>query len=150
EGSTPGNVKEKVYSLSKLAGNTTFSATLTWDRIVQLVKDPAHNDPMMKNTYQDDSKGKDTFKADPLGNLDLYLVKKGQWPKHEYGSISTVDNIEHIFYRIRDTAEYELHVVQRSDVKQPTNYGLAWWGVRPDPDKQGALPGGPTEGSSVT
>jgi hypothetical protein len=143
--------KEKVYSLGWLKADTTFAATLTWDRIVNLVKATKHSDPEMKNTYEDDSKGTDFLKAEPLTNLDLYLVKKGDWAKEkfEYGSVSKLDNIQHIFFRIRDTAEYELHVVQRSDVGNATDYGLAWWGVRGAKPPGAAIEGTAANGVAV-
>src|SRR5207249_3159131 len=116
--------REKFYDLGFLKKDTYFSATLAWDRIVHLLD----KDGKLKTeeVYQ---RG-DKFKADRLANLDLFLIKKGEWgqnPGRRYASKSLVDSVEHIFFKLEEDADYQLVVFQRSDAT--TNYGLAWWGV---------------------
>ncbi len=122
------------YNLGRLKGGSWISATLTWDRPVKLT-DKDGND---KTTYTVFS---DKFVDQGLANLELYLMPKGETDfetKNIWSSVSPNQNIEHIFYHLKEgdpttgDKEYELWVRQRT--KTTTNYAVAWWG---EPGKVG-------------
>ncbi len=101
----------KKYSLGWIKGGSYVSLTLTWDRVVSL------NDSNSNGLYDDN--GSESFSAAPLADLDLYLLKKNETDlgKAVWSSISSVDNVEHIFYKLpQKDAEYEFWVVQHGNV----------------------------------
>jgi hypothetical protein len=127
----------------KLEGNLQaghwFSATLVWDRLVELATDGGIAGQFDAN---------DTFQADALDDLDLYLVPAGT---NDVGENDTAISQcvgcseEHIFFEIPETGEYELWVYGNSGTTSLTNYGLAWWyGLAPEiepPDTVGDFDG---------
>ena len=104
-----------------LKANTYFSATLAWDRWVDL------ND---RNNNGEFDLG-ESFNDRGLNNLDLYLMPAEATDiKDSVGSsVSAVDSIEHLFFQIPQTGRYKLRVYYRQVVHQADqSYGLAWWG----------------------
>jgi hypothetical protein len=97
-----------------LAGGSYVSATLSWERIVEINSDDEYYDI-----------GED-FSGQTLSNLDLYLMPADadDISQSVWSSISTEDSLEHIFIPIPTTGSYKLRVVQK-DQAQP--YALAWW-----------------------
>jgi hypothetical protein len=119
-GLTPGNLK---YTLPTLKGGGWISATLTWDRVATLNDNPGGT----PNRYDVG----ETFNADPVADLDLYLMPAGETDlsKNVWSSTSTLYNLEHIFFQLpAGDKQYELWVRNYSGVATP--FGLAWWAER--------------------
>ncbi|MEA5462926.1 S8 family serine peptidase [Leptothoe sp. PORK10 BA2] len=106
-----------------LNAGSYFSATLAWERQVSLADSNG-------NRLYDIGEG---FDAQELNNLDLYLmaVDENDISKSIWSSVSDVDSVEHIFYKLPQTGRYKLRVVyqQRSTAEKPQSYSLAWWGA---------------------
>jgi subtilisin family serine protease len=100
-----------------------LSATLTWERIVDLVDANGNGLYDIGETFDD--KG--------LNNVDLFLMRAEEedTANSVWSSESEVDSLEHIFYQIPETGRYKLRVVYRQQTHDaPTQpYGLAWWAV---------------------
>ncbi|MGA1409348.1 MAG: S8 family serine peptidase [Prochlorotrichaceae cyanobacterium] len=102
--------------------DTFLSVSLSWDRWVDL------NDGNGNGEYDIG----ESFSDRGLNNLDLYLMPaEATQLKDSIGSsVSTVDSIEHLFYKIPRTGRYKLRVVYQQQVHSPEQaYGIAWWGV---------------------
>jgi hypothetical protein len=97
-----------------LAGGSYVSATLSWERTVELNSD---------DEYYDIG---ENFSGQALSNLDLYLMPADATDTSQsvWSSVSAEDSLEHIFIPVPATGRYKLRVVQR-DQAQP--YALAWW-----------------------
>lgn len=105
---------------SELRGGSYLSATLVWNRLVEL-KDGNQNQQF------DES---ETFVDKGLNNLDVYLMKaeENDIAKSIWSSVSTVDSVEHIFHQIPATGRYKIRVVFHAQVNESTQpYALAWW-----------------------
>jgi hypothetical protein len=111
---------------SSLWGGSYIAVTLTWDRRVE------------------DANGNGVFESDegfivkPLANLDLYLMPdmpagSTDWTQNRWSSISTSDNVEHIFYQLPATGKYEIWVRHTAASTFPTTYAIAWWATCPPP-----------------
>jgi hypothetical protein len=109
---------------SVLSGGSFISATLAWDREVSFDVDADED-----GEYD----AGDTFEADGLTNLDLFLMPKGAIDIGEliWSSISVQYNVEHIFFEIPETGEYELWVHQVDAPLEDQPYALAWWSEGP-------------------
>ena len=109
---------------SPLREGSYFSATLAWERQVTLT-DSNNND-----LYDIG----ESFNDQGLNNLNLYLMPADEddLDKSIWSSVSDVDSVEHIFYKIPQTGRYKLRVIYEqasiTDTAQP--YALAWWGGR--------------------
>ncbi|MFZ4641318.1 MAG: S8 family serine peptidase [Nodosilinea sp.] len=140
----PGPVPPMGWTLSQLAwdGSETvqdylltpplkagsyLSATLTWQRRVELV------DSNGNGLYD---RG-ESFADEGLNNLDLYLlpIDAEDIRDNIWSSESQVDSVEHIFYKIPQTGRYKLRVVyhQQSHNQPIQPYALAWWAVAAQP-----------------
>lgn len=116
-----------------LMGNSFVSMTLAWDRVVDL--NMPDGTPRADGIFQ---RGDNfaTAGSGLLANLDLYLLKQG--PDGLYNnivanSLSSVDSVEHIFWKLDTTGNYMLRVRQLGG-PVGTEYGLAWWAVAvPEP-----------------
>ena len=100
-----------------LAAGSYVSATLSWERVVEL---SASDDE-----YFDSG---ESFIGQPLSNLDLYLMPADTDDINEsiWSSVSAEDSLEHIFIPVPDDGRYKLRVIQQSGDAQP--YAIAWWG----------------------
>jgi hypothetical protein len=101
------------------------SATLAWDRLVELED---------TNKNQEFDVG-ENFRDRGLNNLNLYLmrVEDTDPSKAIWSSVSDVDSVEHIFRRIPATGRYKLRVQFARQVNESTQpYALAWW-TKPAP-----------------
>jgi subtilisin family serine protease len=122
---TPQSVNDYVFD-QPLQGGSYFSATLTWERFVNL------NDANNNGIYDQG----ESFSGQPLNNVDLYLMPEAEedLSKSVWSSVSDADSVEHIFYQIPTTGRYKLRVVYRQQLAnvaiQP--YALAWW-AKPAP-----------------
>jgi hypothetical protein len=117
-----GQVHDYVFE-APLAAGSYLSATLAWERVVEL--DDANDNGLydLGETFQD--KG--------LNNVDLFLMRADDddIANSMWSSESEVDSMEHIFYQIPETGRYKLRVIYRQQVHdEPTQpYALAWWAV---------------------
>jgi len=118
------------YSLQKpLKVDSFATVTLVWDREVKLLD---------KNNNQNYDLG-ETFQAEPLINLDLFLVKNNennpdQSPVTICSSQSKVDNLEHFFCPIPQTGLYQIQVKAPATLTKTNQaYALSWWTVAHDP-----------------
>lgn len=106
-----------------LQAGSYLSATLAWERVVDLVDQNGNGRYDMGETFQDQG----------LNNLDLYLMAADEDDVAQsiWSSESPEDSVEHIFHRIPTTGRYKLRVVYHQAVHdepiQP--YALAWWAV---------------------
>ena len=130
---TPGNIPTIGWSYSSLAktgstedyvfeqplkGGSYVSATLSWERLVELNS---------TDEYYDVG---ESFTGQPLSNLDLYLMPADtdDISQSVWSSVSPEDSLEHVFIPVPADGRYKLRVVQQqanSGEAQP--YALAWW-----------------------
>ncbi|MGP1382884.1 MAG: S8 family serine peptidase [Thainema sp.] len=105
-----------------LQANSYFSATLTWDRLVELQDDNNNGLYDLGETFRDRG----------LNNLDLYLMRAEDDDIDDavWASNSSVDSAEHIFFQVPETGRYKLRVVYSTRLNDSTqDYALAWWGA---------------------
>jgi subtilase family protein len=109
-----------------------ISATLAWDR-------PAvYFDNGITGVYEP---GVDVFFGPPIDNLDLYLMRHDDTTTEQavWRSVSTVDNLEHLFWQVPEAGEYKLRVVFTEDTtffagfESTPDFALAWWAGVPEP-----------------
>lgn len=130
---TPGTIPTIGWSYSALDDNATtddyvfeqpliggsyISATLSWERQVELNSDDEYFDLG------------ETFTGTPLNNYDLYLMPADadELSQSVWSSVSTEDSLEHIFIPIPTTGSYKLRVVQNESAGASVQpYALAWW-----------------------
>jgi hypothetical protein len=118
----PATVHDYEFADALQAGSF-LSATLAWERVVELVD-------ANRNGLYDLGEG---FDDKGLNNIDVYLMPADEddITKSVWSSVSEVDSIEHIFYQIPETGRYKLRVVYQQQAHgEPTQpYALAWWSV---------------------
>lgn len=105
-----------------LAENSWVSISLTWDRLVEL-QDLNHN--------QEYDIGEE-FQNRGLNQIDLYLMPadEDRIDRSIWSSTSSIDNVQHIFHKIRDAGRYKIRVHFRKAINLPHQaYALAWWTV---------------------
>jgi hypothetical protein len=111
----------------ELQADNFISLTLAWDRHVEF------NDGDSDGVY-DPSDSFDLY-TDPdandvINDLDIYLMPKfaGSLGQAIAASTSLVGVVEHLFFQIPETGEYEFWVIQQdTDVANSQDYGVAWW-----------------------
>lgn len=120
---TIGVGKYRDYQIDRpLAENSWASISLTWDRLVELQD---------LNRNQQYDRG-EKFRDRGLNQLTLYLMpaEADRIDKSLWSSTSTVDNVQHIFHKIRDPGKYKIRVYFPTAMNLPTQaYALAWWTV---------------------
>lgn len=126
-----GNNQKYVFSQQLTAG-MFVSITLTWDRRVNLMTD---NPPT--NVFNiGDSFAPSTSPSffpendDQINDLDLFLLPQGAINANAARALSdsTVGTVEHIFFRIPTTDNYEFWVNQfDADIAGGQDYAVAWW-----------------------
>ncbi|MFM7886034.1 MAG: S8 family serine peptidase [Pseudanabaena sp.] len=108
-----------------LEADSYISATLTWDRQVKL------NDKNGNGLFDIG----ESFTDEGFNKLELYLMRSqdSDISQSIWSSVSTVDNLQHIFIQIPSKDKYKLRVVFKSPQKNTPSqrYGLAWWGKNP-------------------
>jgi hypothetical protein len=114
----PAGYQDYIFE-QPLQGGSYLSATLTWERYVEL------QDSNQNGLYDQG----ESFVGRDLENLDLYLMPADEEDLNRsvWSSVSTVDSTEHIFHLIPETGRYKLRVVSRQASTQP--YALAWWAM---------------------
>lgn len=120
----------------ELVEGSYVAITLNWHRLVKL------NDTNGNDRYDLD----ETFTDRGLNNLDLYLMpadeddtnlsEKDLAKKAVRSSVSDVDSVEHIFYKVPKTGRYKILVHYKDRVNEPTqDYAIAWWTVPALPER---------------
>ena len=104
---------ENFYSIDDLIPyGEICSATLSWNRMV--------------NTNTEDIDDV-IYSLDHLDNLDLFLYEASDLTTPLASSVSTIDNVEHIYYSIPQTGSYVLGVKMTDPLAGDSQlYGLAW------------------------
>lgn len=123
-GRTTGTGNMNRYPLTEeLQAEHFISITLAWDRKVDLtVNDGFYN---FQDTFSPYTQF-DPYADDVISDLDLYLVPKGQnYTQYVASSISIETTVEHIFFEIPETGEYDIVVRQADADVGAQNYGLA-------------------------
>lgn len=116
--STAGSSAQDYAFEQPLEGGSYVSATLSWDRIVNLNSD---------DDYYDIG---ESFTGQALSNLDLYLMPADATNVSQsvWSSVSKADSLEHIFISVPTNGRYKLRVVQQSGgPSEAQPYALAWW-----------------------
>ena len=101
-----------------LQGGSYVSATLSWERIVEL------------NSEDEYFNVGERFTGLPISNLDLYLLPADADDIDDsvWSSVSSEDSLEHIFIPVPETGRYKLRVVQQETaLEEEQPYSLAWW-----------------------
>lgn len=135
----------------QLAAGSFVSITLAWDRVVEFMNDGGTQgvfDP--GDTFEDYV---DDFINPPddsvINDLDIYLLPRNAINTGQAvaQSTATVGTIEHLFFQIPATGQYEFWIEQFDDDVGPTqDYGVAWWavGVGDMPEQAGDFDGSGT------
>lgn len=134
---TEGETIDYHLTASLLAGDF-ISATLAWDRPYFYV------DGGITGVYEPALDGAAGL---PLDNLDLYLMLNGETDTEQavWSSVSTVDNLEHLFWQVPTAGDYKLRVVFTEDTtffpgfESTPDFSLAWWAGVPEPASGGVL-----------
>lgn len=116
--SNTGSSEDYVFE-TELKGDSYISATLSWERIIELDSSDEYFDIGER------------FTGNPLSNLDLYLMPADadDISQSVWSSVSTEDSLEHVFIPIPETGRYKLRVVQNNATSREAQpYALAWWG----------------------
>lgn len=120
-----------------LLGGSYIAITLAWDRRVLL------NDTIVANGQYDIG---ENFAIQGLPDLDLLLLPKGATNLNQAvnRSVSRHDSVEHIFWQIPTTGEYEfwVHEFAKPYMETPPEpYGIAWWAkAAPRPPQMDPIP----------
>jgi hypothetical protein len=152
-GTTTGAADFNRYRFdTELVAGNFISITLAWDRVVEF-----ETDVDMDGEYDIG----DTFEEyvddgvrppddDVINDLDIYLLPRGATSDLDSigESVSPVGTLEHLFFQIPETGEYEFWVRQHDDdVGMTQDYGVAWWyGLAPALVVQGDYNGDGTVG----
>jgi hypothetical protein len=131
-GHTAGEDDNNKYVFAqKLVGGSFISITLAWDRHVVF-----DNDVDMDGEFDiGDTFNESTANPpndDQINDLDLYLLPKGapDFFNPIASSESAEGTLEHIFFQIPTTGEYEFWVNQfDGDIPGGQDYAVAWWAV---------------------
>lgn len=111
----------------ELQADNFISITLAWDRHVEF--NDGDNDGMYDPSDSFDLYT-DPDANDVINDLDIYLMPKfaGGIGQAIAASTSLVGVVEHLFFQIPETGEYEFWVIQQdTDVANSQDYGVAWW-----------------------
>lgn len=112
-------VRDYVFE-KPLRGGSYLSATLAWDRLVELVDRNGNSSYDLGETFRDRG----------LNDLNLYLMRVDDTDirKAIWSSVSAVDSVEHLFYQIPSTGQYKLRVQFSRRVNEAVQpYAIAWW-----------------------
>lgn len=129
-GRSNGTVQKYKFN-NQLLGGSFISATLAYDRFVPFDID---------NGTADFFEPGDTFEEysvfnppadDQISDLDLYLMPAGATNINQASAVSDSPDstIEHMFFQIPMTGNYELWVDQFDTDVGLQDYALAWWAV---------------------
>jgi hypothetical protein len=130
-GHTSGAGDDNKYVISQpLRGGSFISVTMAWDRGVTL------NDTNSNGLFDfgEEFEPYTSFPPIPhaddvINDLDLYLVPAGMTIDDAIAtSLSNDSTIDHLFFRIPTTGQYEIWVNQfDADLGNGQDYAIAWW-----------------------
>jgi hypothetical protein len=131
-GHTTGAGANNKYVLSQpLLGGSFISITIAWDRVVTLNDTNSNGLFDFDESFQqyNDYPPTSPTADDVINDLDLYLVPAGMAIEDAVAtSLSNDSTIEHMFFRIPMTGQYEIWVNQfDADIAGGQDYGIAWW-----------------------
>ncbi len=126
-----GNTQKYVFSQQLTAG-TFVSITLVWDRHVELMTDtsPTGQFNIGDNFKPSTASPLAPENDDQTNDLDLYLLPQGAISTNDAvaQSYSPIGTVEHLFFRIQTTGNYEFWVNQfDADIAGGQDYAIAWW-----------------------
>ena len=103
-----------LYTLDvDLSAGVVIAATLTWDRIVTATDEPDPKDI--------------SYDFDHLDDLNLYLYSADDLETPMASSVSTIDNVEHVYYSVAAAGRYVLGVEMAGAAPgDAETYALAW------------------------
>jgi hypothetical protein len=134
-GTTTGAGDRNVYRFAdQLLADTFISITMAWDRDVEFDVD-ADSDGQFDigdtfEKYIDD--GFNPPDDSVINSMVLYLMPKFATSISQYVAVSdaSVGTVQHMFFQIPETGEYEFWVRQLdADVGTTQDYAVAWWAV---------------------
>lgn len=138
-GTMSGNSDINKYALdTQLSEGEFISITLAWDREVNFATgggDGTFDEGDTFEDYTNTDPDFDIIANDVISDLDLYLMPAGSFNINQHVAVSAgIDStLEHIFFPIPATGDYEIWVDQVDDDAGNPDYGLAWWaGLAPD------------------
>jgi hypothetical protein len=143
-GHTAGEDDHNKYAFSQpLLGGSFLSITLAWDRHVEFQTDTApFNEFNIGDTFQPSmSPAFAPENDDQINDLDIHLLPKGalNLGAEIATSFSAVGTLEHLFFRIPVTGEYEFWINQfDADIAGGQDYAVAWWAAtvaNPNPEE---------------
>ena len=104
---------ENLYAIDGyVASGEVISAMLNWNRVV--------------NTDSEDIDDV-IYTPEELDNLELYLYELGDLSTPVASSVSSIDNVEHIYYSVAQAGSYVLGVkMSGALLGESQTYGLAW------------------------
>lgn len=108
-----------------LMGKSFISITVAWDRVPQFEDDNGNAGTFTSGaTFQQNEFPEDAYKR-----MDLYLLPKGATDTSEAiaRSLSSESNLDHLFFQIPETGEYEFWISQFDNPFQTQKYAVAWW-----------------------
>lgn len=118
-----------------LRGGSFISITLAWDREVPLDMDGGTTgvyDPGDTFVDFETTDGPGPPPNSQLNGMSLYLLPQGSFNPGQAVAASTFNEgtIQHIFFQIPTTGQYEIWVLQEHDnVGNNQDYAVAWWGA---------------------
>lgn len=131
-GHTSGESDLNKYAISQpLLGGSFISITLAWDRVVNFdFDDGTQGEYNVGDSFEE---WNEIFPPadDVINELDLYLVHAGATSINSAiaASFSNDSTIQHLFFEIPTTGEYEFWVNQWDDEANNNgqDYAIAWW-----------------------
>jgi len=143
-GGTSGIDDINKYAFNQpLRGGSFISIMLAWDRVVNFLVDEG-----FQHVYDDPDDEFEPYSDflphadDVINDLDLYLLPAGSDDLDDAiaASISSDSTIDHIFFEVPTTGNYEFWVHQWDDEATGggQNYGVAWWAagvLNPNPSQ---------------
>ncbi|MGF1498218.1 MAG: S8 family serine peptidase [Elainellaceae cyanobacterium] len=119
--SADGTLAYRDYVIDQpLEAGSYLSATLAWNRLVELKDDNGNERYDIGESFDDRG----------LNNLNLYLMRADDTDTGDaiWSSVSEVDSVEHIFHQVPATGRYKIRVVYAGQANEPVQpYALAWW-----------------------
>lgn len=132
-GTTPGAGSNNVYAFAgEIPAGSFVSITVAWDRKVEFATSiPPHDEFNSGDEFEEYTPPVAGPPDDSVINdLDVYLLPKGAINLGAAIALSFTDvgTVEHLFFQIPETGEYEFWINQWDDEAGTTqDYGVAWW-----------------------
>jgi len=133
-GTTPGAGEFNRYQFfGELQAGSYISITLAWDREVTFNNDGGTaNEFDFGDSFEPYTPGLGPPDDSVINDLDIYLLPKFAATRGEAIALSFADvgTVEHLFFQIPETGEYEFWIDQWDDEVSPTQeYAVAWWAL---------------------